>query len=208
MANFIGFGTGRSGTKSLSRVIANCNHSRVVHEKFLTKWGKPDYVTVEAIVQFLLSDRYNTNGVVALSHINVVDMLEYRLKNLKLVHIWRDQNEVAESFCREHGGISRVLPRDYNKAVTNSRTHTFKSKLNLLAGHPDIFPKIVAENCFESYSLYWDEYMDRVNKIKSKFYIYELNVNELNDDSQLTKLFDYLEIPNKDRVYPKIRKYR
>ena len=204
-APFIGIGTGRCGTTSLKEILNTCRNVQVVHEVFLQPWEPPyNQGVLDSMIMYLNSEREKIiRGAISLTNIRVIDSVRERIPDLKVIHIYREREKVAGSFTREHQGISRVI-RGMEKQVKDSQqSHWINNPwLHPLAGMPEIFPKFETDDCYESYKMYWDYYMDLTFKIEN---IYHIHIDSLNNDNELNSLYNYLSIPDEDRFYPEQR---
>ncbi len=200
---FLGIGTGRCGTKSLMAVINSCQNCKATHEAFLTPWESVDIK--ELLNWFTAHEKYNliALGDISLNNLPKIVPLRKKIPNLKVVHIWRNKEQVAKSFIKAHQNISRILPQSKKLANWHStRMIRYWPGLHPLAGSGSIFPAIDANSVIDSYRKYWDYYMKRAAELEN---VYLMNIEELNTRKGLDRLFDYLEIPEEARCYKKFR---
>src|SRR3990172_5116373 len=206
-APFIGIGTGRCGTRSLKEILNHCKNVQVVHEVFLQPWYPPINAGVlHSQIAFLNSDRDEfLRGAVSLTSLHVVTKIRRVIPDLKVVHIYRDRDEVANSFTVNHLGVSRAIYGMEEMSISQQKTHWKANPwIHPLAGMPEIFPKFDVDDCMESYKMYWDLYMETASQIKD---IYTIHMMDLNNDKELKSLFEYLSIHLNDRYYPIQRLY-
>lgn len=193
--SFIGIGTGRCGTKSLARILNHCKNVNVVHEGHLMPWDDPPKEDIESFIDFLVRlDGLNLKGEVSLNILPLVPILLHRITSLKIIHIWREKEAVVESFIRMHGKISRLHKSTVE--ATNFHASRVRGQMHALAGSHQIFPTFDIEDIEQAYSHYWDFYMDEAAKIDG---VYKIYAPDLLSNSELHRMFDYLEIPIKDR---------
>lgn len=186
---FLGFGTGRCGTCSLARLVNLCKNTTVGHERgrFLTTWYNPDEEKLEKLIEHLneISSKGITVGEVSLTFLPRLEYICTKISNVKLVHIWRDKEEVVDSFMRSHRE-SRLDPG--NEHVGTDPT----------PGSWGIFPIIDGYNKRQQYEFYWEMYERWAKEFPNA---YQLNVNSLNSREEMNKLFDFLGIPEENRVW-------
>jgi hypothetical protein len=178
---FLGIGTGRCGTNSLAAILNQVKGAAVTHEGQLfrsDKWGDPGSCVENFIKQRPAVGLY---GDVAFYHLPVISAFKEKIPGLKLVSLHRSKQEVAESFLRRIG--------------SDARLH------DSLEGWNKMFPVIRENTAIASWLKYCDMYEEELSKLDT----YCLQTSDLNDNKKLNDLFDFLEVKEKDRVYPKVR---
>lgn len=93
----IGYGTGRCGTKSLAAFLDNQKDCDVTHEKVALGWYQAFTDTEIAIRDFVSRDS-KIIGDVGFYWINYLDLILRKYKGSKAINIWRDDEEVIESY--------------------------------------------------------------------------------------------------------------
>lgn len=186
----IGFGTGRCGTTSLAKIINGCKNVSVSHESyaFRVDWYRTSKRRIRRMANTFR--RYIEEdilvGDVALYWLPHIGSIRAHFPNIKLVHIFRNKEEVANSFLRKSDPpADRLRP----ERKTGQRVR--------LGDH--MFPTIDGFDLRQSYEFYWEMYQKWAKSISN---VYHLDVYQLNNKKALVKLFDYLEIPERDRVFP------
>lgn len=202
---FIGIGTGRCGTQSLSILINACEYSTVTHEEHLLDWYTPNPNDLEELIAHLAIQDDFLRGEISLSLLPRIPYLRERIPELKIIHIFRDKELVTESFNKAHTKTSRLIPRMREIAYKKAKHRRDANKsLHPLAGSPEIFPIIDAYTTRESYRKYWDYYIEEADKLSDVLHI---DVEDLKDNDALDTIFNYLNIPTKDRNYLEKRRY-
>lgn len=184
----IGIGTGRCGTVTLSTVLSGCKGCNVKHEFFeggkTLPWEYSQNCMMQKCVAIGMLEG-SLVGDVASYYLNYVEHIPKSLSPLKVVHIYRNKNAMVKSFMAKTKGR--------NNWGTN-------------AG--------LWNHCFPTYDLpkqqaiekYYDEYMEKVEELKSKLDVFEICVTDINHREKRDELFDFLEIPADDRYYNPERK--
>lgn len=180
---FIGFGTGRCGTKSLAKIIDACMPTTHESPDWRITWYNPDYSKIDT---FLASET-NDVGFYWLPH------LEYILTkkpNIKLVWVWQDKQSTVESFIHGQRNIG-------GEQVIYGPTRPMPNGQKAPRAWNQMYPFIDAHNLETSIGLYWDMYDAWASTIDC----YKIDVQDLNNQQKVDALFDYLEIPKQDRVF-------
>ncbi len=189
----LGVGTGRCGTMSLARLINGCRDCMVYHELGRPECNLPwkfDEVLALETIDRLRKLPGLLVGDVALYYLNYLEFFLRRLPNLKIVHIHREKALVVESFMTRTLGRNHWMTSD-PEAEKDERWDS-------------CFPKFEkATSKEEAISRYYNDYLERVTEITSKYpsVTLDIDVQRLNRDNQQRLLFDFLEIPEANRVH-------
>lgn len=190
----IGFGTGRCGTMSLAKIINACRNTNVRHEHhtFRVDWYDPKLRKIRRMIRSFKSNgkRGILAGDIALYWLPHVEYIRKQLKDIKLICMHRNKKETVQSFLNKSNVADRLRP---NK----------KTGQRIILGD-NMFPTLDGYDIKQSLSFYWEMYEKWSRSIKD---IYHMDVYQLNDKKVLISLFDYLEIPEKDRVFPSKTRY-
>lgn len=188
---FIGFGTGRCGTKSLARVIGACRNTQVTHEcsDWRVPWYSVDYTKVDAMIEHF-RQYGKLVGDVGFYWLPHLEYIKSQLPGIKLIWMQRDKNETVGSFIygqNKVGGDQAVygpLCPMPNKQKASRVWNRF-------------YPLVDAYDLEQSVEFYWEMY----NKWAQNLDCYQMNVYDLNSHRKVDGLFDYLEVPESDRVF-------
>ena len=198
---FIGIGTGRCGTVSLVEIVAACSRTSVTHERYLADWYKLD--PPEDPIRNLIANieahrgRDVLCGEVQAHVLPHLPFIRRHLPDTKVVCMHRAKQEVVNSFLSWAPGYTTLRPADKIFLMNNPKPgpKTYANK----------FPIIDAATPEQAWGFWWEFYELMVQSIADP--IFHMNVNDLNDDSRVGQLFDFLEIPPKDRVFIEERKH-
>ena len=207
---FIGTGSGRCGTMSLAELVNGCKGVNVFHE-LKAKENPEEILSYERDEKQLLrklklleSLEGSLVGDVALYYLNHIDWFFQHLSNLKVIYIWRNKEEVVDSYIRKTE--QRVLLNHWwseeRKKGTSYVLHHRWDK-----AYPK-FDKTKTKR--EAIAKFWDWCMKKGCEIKKKFpdKILMINVYDLNCKFFQKIIFDFLEIPESDRNYRLLWKNR
>jgi hypothetical protein len=189
---FIGLGTGRCGTKSIAALIQNCKNTKVTHEQYISQWYANDDILKELVEDI---KKYGEEGVLRgevqcqlLSH---VPWLRMHLPDLKIVAIHRDKTATVKS----HMNNLRPMFRPFDKIKNYGPDSIW----------PGRYPLIDAANAEQAYEFWWEFYERLSRDIVGP--VLHLDIEEVNDSAGVVKLFDFLEIPEEDRVFTEVRNW-
>lgn len=180
---FIVFGTGRCGTSSLYKMLSSCENVSVLREQnpYMVNWYKPDETKLQNLVQWFKkkSSKGQLSGSVARYWLPHIEWIRRQIPEVKLICMHRDKKGTVESWMRWKGGSrNRLRP---------GRSWKF-----------DVFPLIDAHTNQQSYEFYWEMYEEWSRSIEG---VYHVNMLDLNDKLRVEHIFEYLEIPERDRVF-------
>lgn len=123
-------------------------------------------------------------GDVASYYINYIPNLLNEFENIKVIVLKRDKKGVIKSFMNKMG-LNLLGTNDFWRHEFVNSFPTYKN--------------LSLKDCL---SKYYDDYYKQLNKYIEVFNnIKVFNVNDLNTREGLKNIFDFLEIPEKDRKY-------
>ena len=200
---FLGVGTGRCGTVSLAKLIGDCDNCVVFHE---ANWGHKQHKHNTPLPWVFDEDQASLRmknmkkresvdslfGDVAFYYLNYLDFFLEKYPNLKIVHIYRDKEEVVKSYLAKTS--SEFGPKDYDNWTKGSN---IADKI-----WTPCYPQYEVDSKREGISRYYDEYISKTEKYKDR--MFEIDVKNLNSFEYQAKLFDYLQIPHGSRKYREV----
>jgi hypothetical protein len=193
---FVGCGTGRCGTTSLTKLIGGCKDAVCKHERRpLLPWIFNEDLFRERVQWFSTSSAAIT-GDVAYFYLPYLEKLIDVFPNLKIVCLERGRQEVIDSFMwktqwqnrwHKHDGVEWVKDNVWDPT----------------------FPKYDTAEKAQAIGAYWDEYRRRIRRIAKKFpkNVQILETAELNTTPGQQKIFGFLSIPEKSRRYVEKPRY-
>lgn len=159
----LGLGSGRCGTLSLARLLNQQPNAHVTHEaRPLLPWNAKnrDTLVAERIARFNTAQA-RLVGDVASFYLPYVERFISLVPDLRVVCLWRDREEVVESFARwsdqahsapaDHWSV-RPQPGLFHDPVWST-----------------IFPKYDVASREEGIRRYWDEYYENAEELVRKF---------------------------------------
>jgi hypothetical protein len=183
---FLGIGTGRCGTVSLARIIGGCRNTHVTHENPATRspWERPDETALQAFIEHASWGLREglCIGDVALYWLPHIDRIKDAFPDLRVICLRRDRTATVKSFERKCPGYTLVRPED--------RPHQPEWW--------DLLPTIHAPTITSAWERYYDFYYEQAARIPGALHV---ELETLDDDRTVTRIFDHLEIPPADRVY-------
>lgn len=185
-----GLGTGRCGTYSLTKVIQNQGDAYAFHElNFL-----PHTVDVDMLNENISSMSSRKESLVAdvgFYYLNYVPTIVRRFPDAKFICLKRDKEEVIKSWSNHSNKINHwTNPNStyWKEGEITTNTSTFFPKYNM--------PKEVAIGMF------WEQYYNLADIYElvfpKVFNVFDMEYS-LNDGQG--ELLDFIDIPEKDRVY-------
>ena len=191
-APFVGIGTGRCGTTSLAYIIDGCRNVKATHERWSLLWYGVDDRVGDMIRDFRESSK---NGVlvgdVGQSIGRNVGHLRASFPDLKVICLHRPRDEVIKSF--HDYGWQKLRPDDKRAWMDKC----YETKDSFVARSIKCFPVIDGYTVDQACGFYWDYYEAMMADIKHP--VFHIQTDELNDDSKIHLMFDFLEIPDADR---------
>jgi len=102
---FVGIGTGRCGTVSLSRIIGACRHVCCTHERFVTNWYTPKESRLIKLKNFLLEsyESGELHGEIQPHLLPHVPLLRKWIPELRIICLHRPCEEVVALMMGESG---------------------------------------------------------------------------------------------------------
>ncbi len=184
----LGMGTGRCGTYTLHKILAEQNNTASFHEGFGFPW-EPDYlIFYEAILNLLIN--FNTKIVsnIGWYWINYVGRIMNTLEDPRCICLQRPRDEVVDSF-------ERYLP-DENK-WTDPDSVSWKPRKYIISADRHMWPKYDAPRT-QALALYWNEYNDRAyfwqTRLPANFMIMDMH-EALNTEDGQHRMLSFLGYP-------------
>lgn len=195
-APFIGIGTGRCGTNSLRRIVSACNNYQVTHESLQFHWYELD----DKIGKLIRDMKEHTKlgivrGEVSQALLPWIADLRSGVPDLKVVCLHRDKAETIRSFMEY--GSHMIRPRDKRKWSDGAR--------GIRASAVRCFPVIDAASPEQAFGFYWEMYEEMSALVAEP--VLHIRTEELNEDSKVGELFDFLGVPLEDRILIEKRKW-
>jgi len=175
----IGFGTGRCGTQSLARFLNQQEGWNVTHEKVGFGWY-PAMCDFDTCYNEFMSREEDVIGDVAFYWVQYIGLILTRNKNVKVINLYRDDEEVIESFWSYKSFI-----RDYKSFWENE-----------WFGYPydnDKPTKDAIANTIKRYRMLEDQ----VHKY-FPFSIIRMKTEDLSNEESLNKLLNWLGCKEKN----------
>ena len=194
MIPFLGIGTGRCGTKSLARIIGACKNTSIAHEcgAYACFWYQKNLKIFYYFREQVESNPDKVVGDVAFYWLPHIAKLR-KILRLRVVCLHRDKESTVNSFLRLYDTKTRLRREDCPRLGKMPTSDYYRNWIWW-----NRFPLIEGESPKECWEKYWDMYERESRKIKN---CYHLNLEDLNSNKELDKLFDYLRIARKDRKY-------
>lgn len=190
---FIVFGTGRCGTTSLHKMLVNCENTSVLgeHSPYKVNWYKPDESKLQGLARWFKreSNKGLLPGSVARYWLPHISCLRKKVPELKLICLHRNKEDTVKSWMKWKAAPGKP-PRD---RLRPGRRHMY-----------DVFPIIDAHTIQQSYEFYWEMYEEWSRSIKN---VYHVDMLDLNDKTKVADIFDYLEVPEQDKVFLEKTRY-
>ena len=201
---FIGIGTGRCGTVSLSKIIGGCDGCCVFHEANWKgkqhKLNKPlPWLFDQRLAEERISNMkkraslFSLFGDVAFYYLNYLDYFIENYPNLKIVHIYRDKDLVIDSYLAK-------TSRETSKKDYDNWTEGAENADDIWT---PCFPQYKVSSKKDGIGLYYSEYINTAKKYKDR--MFEIHVEDINTLEGQGSLFDYLEIPYQCRKYRTVK---
>src|SRR3989344_5979412 len=144
----IGIGTGRCGTNTLSHLLGKQKNCMVEHEsKPILPWEFSKN-KIDNKLKSLKNCNAETVGDIAMYYLPYIKYILSNYKNVKVIALKRDKNEVVRSFLQKTEGTNHWMEHDGKKWK--------------FAEFDRSFPKFKAETKEEAIRLYWDHYYKEV----------------------------------------------
>lgn len=182
-----GLGVGRCGTLSLANLLNSQKSASVGHEHMPLHWWP--IVGDFHRAKDLLLEKAKTNkivGNVAYLWIQYIPDIIRSFHNPKFIYIWRDKEEVVESFWL----------RNQEKI----KSDIMQPRLWLSQ-----YPFLRYPPTKDAISDIYDTYEGMINILAYKYpkQLYFINIESLNDDDSIRKLLSFVGIEKKDQIIVK-----
>lgn len=184
---FLGVGTGRCGTNSLAKIVGACKKTNVTHELFRIPW----YEATEDLghcIRLMREDRQSgiIRGEVSCHMLPHIEGLRDPLGSLNVVCLHRDKYDFVES---AEANLKELLrPGDQKRGISGQ-----------------LYPVIDAVDSRQAWEFWWEFVEATMGEITPP--VFHMQMADLNKDHRLIALYDFLGIPQENRVLPEIRKY-
>lgn len=182
----IGLGTGRCGTTTLSRILANQKNSTFKHEsKPILTWGF-NKNEIDKKLKRIISQKGKYVGDVGLYYLNYVEYIIGKHPSSKFVILKRKKEEVVRSFLKK------------SKRYDLWRKDHLKGQNTWIKA----FPKYGVESKKVALENYWEDYYKKSNQLLKKFpsNIILFETNSLNSKKEINNLLDFCQIEEVDRA--------
>ena len=204
----IGLGTGRCGTKSLAKLLNDCQEVNVSHEfrregynHYLSWYYKDKFFKKRYDDLLTLEGKFI--GDVASYYLNYIEEFKKKLPKLKVIYLYRNISEVIDSFMIK---TQRPVGREVNHWLSHKHK-LFKEERFIKMKWDVCFPKYRIYNTKrELIKKYCEDYNIKIQELKEKYsnLIFPIDVKFLNDKLVQKALFDFIGIPKKYRNYQKV----
>jgi len=175
----IGCGMPRTGTKSLSKLLSGCKKVKVAHQL-----GEPlpfnfDRMKLRKKIELIKAQKGEIVGDVAHYYLNYIEEL-IKIHKVKVI----------------------VMKRDKQKTMKSSKALDWNPYIQKNVKGSEAFP-YHCKNVDTATGFYFDEYYELIRRLKNRFIskILVIDVESLNTKEGITKIFDFCNIPEKDRKY-------
>lgn len=179
---FVGIGTGRCGSTSLSKILNQCGDVKCTHEyrRYRVGW----FDTKRKGANIFLEEAKGIYGDVAAYWLPHITWLRKKVP-LKVIVMIRPKEEFVDSINR--------LWRGENYFV---KMHQFGP------GWDRVIRKTPGKTLKDSAGKYWDFYYETARRLKDTLWV---ETKDLNQDLTLDLIYEYLGV--KHPVYPKQRRW-
>ncbi len=180
-----GVGTGRSGTKSLGKLLNLQESIEISHElKPILSWDGDSKYLHKKLNQIASKSEATTCGDVASSYLPYVEAILEIIPNAKFVCLKRDMEETINSFMHKSGKRNHWISHDGRKWKKDYWDR--------------FFPKYEISDKSQAIERYWIEYYTRSEKLMKQFpdnfIIYDISI--LSKLEKQKALFQFLEVQN------------
>jgi hypothetical protein len=200
MIKFIGCGSAKCGSTSLSILLGDCKNIIVKHERDLKRKRLPYVYDREEIDRAIKRFKeYGNYGEVGFYYLPYIPNFIASFPDIRIICLKRDVDKTVQSYMKNMGD-------------THPWVYDIKGKYlpDLRFGH--CFPKYgTCEKWTITASFYrfWNDYYHRARAYEkvfpNNFKIF--SINALNSRKGQQSIFDFIGIPEEDRVYKKECKY-
>ena len=192
---WVGIGTGRCGTKSLAAIVESCKNTEVGHEtrQYISQWYSNDLCLTEwCQMAQAKAEEGVLVGEVQLYMLPHIMFLRQRIPQLKVVHLHRDKQATVNSHVQK----LKPMFRPFDKAKYYRDGSPWAGR----------YPLIDAASSEQAYEFWWEMYEALGNTLTDP--VFHINMEDLNNDDEIRQLFDFLEIPEEDRIIPEQRNWK
>ena len=188
----IGLGTGRSGTRSLARILNYHENIDCTHENrhYMLQPSNHGYLGIKSVIDSLNDDIATCNedylGDVCHNHIyRISNYISEFGKDLKIICIYRNPSETAISWLRKYKSLSACRYEDKEKIIKRFGIKHYQV-------WADYFLKYYGLSSDEAWYEYIKWYHNEMESLADlAFHIW---LPDLNDDSSLEAMFKYLNL--------------
>lgn len=184
MIKFLGCGTAKSGTVSLTKLIEHCQNWSCTHEMHPEEeWDESADKLLEKIGML---EKFDGNGGdVACWHLPHIDAVLQKYPNIKVVCMKRDRDETVKSFIANFPQI----------ALDGVQMFRY-------------FPAQSGNSFERKVKNYWDMYYEIADELEEKYHNFKIfDIENLNTRKGQDKIFDFIGIQKHLRFYPTNCKY-
>ena len=184
-----GIGTGRCGTASLARLLDVQENSCFGHENMPLHWWNimADYEAAKRKV-IKMGDGKDIAGSIAYYWLPYMHKLVEDFPNVKFIYLWRDKEEVVESFWER------------NQNRINDKTYPEKA---WLSSYPFLRYPPTKEAIADTVATY--ENMIEQMMFYYAHRIFVTNMENLNNMDKMSKLLEFVGIPKDKQVLQECR---
>lgn len=188
---YIGLGTGRCGTKSLSKLMKiqglNVDHetNTSVGEKLPLSWDK-NLNELDERLKYIIEN--NLDGDIGFYYLPYVDDILLRFKNVKFIVLKRDKESTIKSYIKWVGNRNHWMMHDGTIWDIDNKWDR-------------AYPKYVSKTREEALSNYYTEYYEICNKYEKIYNNFKVfNTEDLNDHEKVNYILNFLGVENKNIV--------
>lgn len=189
----IGCGTGRCGTKSLAKLLDDCEGTRVTHEmKPLLPWE----VDMELLLGRIAAFRKAKSpfvGDVAFYYLPYLPHLIATFPGIRIICLWRDEGKIVESYMAKTS-----QPRNRNHWMEHDGTTWKKDPI-----WDPCYPKYDVQDKREAIARYVRDYYETARQLElaRPHNVQIFDIENLNSKEGQTRIFDFAGISASHRRY-------
>lgn len=169
----------RSGTGSLAKLLNNCKNVRVEHELQIHLPFEFNRIKLREKLKLIEKLNGNIIGDVAHYYLNYI-----------------------EELIRYHKAKILVMKRDKRKVMQSIKSFGWNPYIQKKVPGSEAFP-FYAKNVDTAAGFHWQMYYEQVERLRNRFpnKILVVDIEWLNSEEGIKKIFDFCEIPEEDRKY-------